>query len=239
MMHIKDFPRPPDDNGRGLHWSARVYHPTNQPAQGPGDANADEKYAMSARVYRSPDNALTRGLGEPEAVNWTATLYTPTAGELDHWINELQAMHIKWVKLMDDGGGSSLLICQRMLQAGIMPIVRLFKERPNPRGIGGREFETISRLVAVGVRYFETNNEPDLSAEWENNVMPANWLDIVVDNFSRDADQILGRGGLPAVPAMGPGSQDNPISKIVARGRRDLFERGAWVAIHNLSLIHI
>lgn len=238
MMHIKDFPRPPDDNGRGLHWSARVYHPTNQPAQGPGDANADEKYAMSARVYRSPDNALTRGLGEPEAVNWTATLYTPTAGELDFWISELQAMHIKWVKLMDDGGGSSLLICQRMLQAGIMPIVRLFKERPNPRGIGGREFETISRLVAVGVRYFETNNEPDLSAEWENNVMPANWLDIVVDNFIRDADQILGRGGLPAVPAMGPGSQDNPISKIVARGRRDLFERGAWVAIHNYTLNH-
>ena len=37
---------------------------------------------------------------------------------------------------------------------------------------------------------------------------------------------------------MGPGSQDNPISKIVARGRRDLFERGAWVAIHNYTLNH-
>lgn len=238
MMHINDFPRPPDDNGRGLHWSARVYHPTNQPTRGVGDADADKGYAMSARVYRSPDDAPPHGAGEPPAVNWTAIPYEPAAGELDYWINELQAMHIKWVKLMDDGGGSSLLICQRLLQAGIMPIVRLFKERPNPRGIGGREFDTVSRLVAVGVRYFETNNEPDLPAEWENNTMPPNWLDIVVDNFIREADEILGRGGLPAVPAMGPGSQDNPIARIAARGRRDLFERGAWVAIHNYTLNH-
>ena len=164
MMHINDFPRPPDDNGRGLHWSARVYHPTNQPTRGVGDADADKGYAMSARVYRSPDDAPPHGAGEPPAVNWTAMPHEPAAGELDYWINELQAMHIKWVKLMDDGGGSSLLICQRLLQAGIMPIVRLFKEHPNPRGVGGREFDTVSRLVAVGVRYFETNNEPDLPA---------------------------------------------------------------------------
>jgi hypothetical protein len=25
-MRIEDFPRPPDDNGRGVHWSARLYH---------------------------------------------------------------------------------------------------------------------------------------------------------------------------------------------------------------------
>ncbi|MFZ1266023.1 MAG: hypothetical protein WAU95_06125, partial [Anaerolineae bacterium] len=118
MMHINDFPRPPDDNGRGLHWSARVYHPTDQPTRSAGNASADEAYAMSARVYRSPDDALMYGAGEPLAVNWTAALHEASASELDYWINELQAMHIKWVKLMDDGGGSSLLICQRMLQAG-------------------------------------------------------------------------------------------------------------------------
>ncbi len=238
MMHINDFPRPPDDNGRGLHWSARVYHPTNEPTRGTNNAEEEARYAMSARIYREPAAAATLSAGEPPTVNWTAAPHEASAGELDYWINELQAMHIKWVKLMDDGGGSSLLICQRLLQAGIMPIVRLFKERPNPAGIGGREFETVSRLVDVGVRYFETNNEPDLPAEWENNLMPPNWLDIVVDNFIRDADQILGRGGLPALPAMGPGSRDNPIARVLARGRRDLFERGAWIAIHNYTLNH-
>ncbi|MBK7204146.1 hypothetical protein [Candidatus Amarolinea dominans] len=52
MMHINDFPRPPDDNGRGLHWSARVYHPTNEPTRGTGNAEEDTRYAMSARIYR-------------------------------------------------------------------------------------------------------------------------------------------------------------------------------------------
>jgi len=27
-MRIEDFPRPKDDNRRGVHWSASVYHPT-------------------------------------------------------------------------------------------------------------------------------------------------------------------------------------------------------------------
>ncbi|MGB3220294.1 MAG: hypothetical protein WBD79_23095, partial [Anaerolineae bacterium] len=109
MMHINDFPRPPDDNGRGLHWSARVYHPTNEPTRGTGNAEEDARYAMSARIYREPAAAATLGAGEPPTVNWTAALHEASASELDYWINELQAMHIKWVKLMDDGGGSSLL----------------------------------------------------------------------------------------------------------------------------------
>jgi hypothetical protein len=37
---------------------------------------------------------------------------------------------------------------------------------------------------------------------------------------------------------MGPGSLDNPISLVVQKGRRDLFERGCWVAIHNYTLNH-
>jgi protocatechuate 3,4-dioxygenase beta subunit len=186
-MRIEDFPRPKDDNGRGVHWSASVYHP-----KGPA---------------------------------------------LDFWISELQAMKIKWVKVLDDGGGSSLELCERLLAAEIMPIVRLYRKTPNPDHIGGREIETIRRLVAAGVRYFETNNEPDLPAEWRT-PMPPNWLEIVVDNFIYDADRVLDAGGYLALPAMGPGSKDNPIELIVRKGRADLFERGCWVAIHNYTLNH-
>ncbi len=92
--------------------------------------------------------------------------------------------------------------------------------------------------MGEGVTYFESNNEPDLPAEWRNNHRPPNWLDIVVNNFIRDADGVLPRGGLLALPAMGPGSLDNPISLVVQKGRRDLFERGCWVAIHNYTLNH-
>ena len=187
MMRIEDFPRPKDDNGRGVHWSGSVYH--------------------------------------------------PTGSELDFWMDELQAMKIKWVKVMDDGGCSSLELCQRLLAADIMPVVRMFRERPNPGHLTGRQTEAVRRLIDHGVRYFETNNEPDLPAEWRGS-MPDNWLEVVVDNFIWDADFIISLGGLPALPPMGPGSKDNPVGMVVRKGRGDLFENGAWVAIHNYTLNH-
>lgn len=186
-MQIEDFPRPPDDNGRGVHWSGSVYH--------------------------------------------------PKGSELDYWIAELQALKIKWVKLMDDSGGSSLELCQRLLAAGIMPVVRLFKEKPNPAGVGGRGIDAAKTLINAGVRYFETNNEPDIPAEWDG-LMPDNWLDVVVDNFISDADAILGMGGLLGFPSIGVSEDVKGVARVVARGRRDLFERGCWVAIHNYSLNH-
>ncbi|MCS7039620.1 MAG: hypothetical protein NZP34_08455, partial [Caldilineales bacterium] len=185
---LSEFPRPPEDNGRGIHWSATVYHPTGR--------------------------------------------------DLQFWLNELKAMQIKWVKLLDDSGGSSLEICRALLDNGIMPIVRIYREYPNPGHLDGRGVDAVRRLIDAGVRYFETNNEPDLPAEWKGGVKPPNWLDIVVDNFIWDADYILSLGGLPAFPAMGPGSKDNGIVRVVQRGRRDIFERGAWVAIHNYTLNH-
>jgi len=181
---LSEYPRPPQDNGRGVHWSASLYH--------------------------------------------------PTGADLQFWINELKAMQIKWVKALDDGGGSSIELCTTLLANGIMPVVRIYRERPNPGHIGGREKDAIQRLIAAGVRYFETNNEPYLPAEWANNHIPDNWLDIVVDNFIYDADFILNVGGLPAFSV--PGSEG--IAKVVARGRKDIFEKGAWLAIHNYTLNH-
>jgi hypothetical protein len=188
-MRIEDFPRPPDDNGRGLHWSARLYHDAVHPS-------------------------------------------------LDYWIEQLVAMKIKWLKLLDDGGGSGLVLSQKLMAAGIMPIVRLFMPQLNPSYLTSRELDTVSRYVDQGIRYFESNNEPDLPAEWQNNSRPSNWLEIVVNNFIRDADGVLGRGGLLALPAMGPGSRDNPLELVVQKGRIDLFQRGCWVAIHNYTLNH-
>ena len=187
-MHVEDFPHPKNDNRRGVHWSASVYHPKGK--------------------------------------------------ALDPWIAELQALNIKWVKLLDDSGGSSTEVCERLLAADIMPIVRLYRFAPNPDHMGGREAETVRSLVAKGVRYFETNNEPDLAAEWKDQHKPDNWLEIVVDNFISDADTILSLGGLPAFPAMGVGSKTNPLALLVEKGREDLFDHGAWLAIHNYTLNH-
>lgn len=171
-------------------------------------------------------------------IHWSASVYHPTGAALDYWIAELQAMKIKWVKVLDDSGGSSLELVQRLLAADIMPVVRLYRNEPNPGAIGGREEDAIHRLVAAGARYFETNNEPDLGVEWKDGVRPEGWLDIVVDNFIIDADKVLALGGLPALPSFAVGAQANAIERVVQRGRRDLFEKGAWIAVHNYALNH-
>ncbi len=187
-MRIEDFPRPPEDNGRGIHWSASVYHPEGDP--------------------------------------------------LERWIRELKEMKIKWVKVLDDGGGSSLKVCTRLVEEGMMPVVRLYRPEPNPGHIHGREMDTIRRLVSVGVRYFETNNEPNLPDEWQGHNMPPNWVEVVVNNFIFDADFILSVGGLPALPSMVITDEDNPFEIILQKGRRDILESGAWVAIHNYTSNH-
>lgn len=188
-MRIADFPRPRDDNGRGLHWSTLLYHDAVSPS-------------------------------------------------IDHWVDQLVAMKIKWLKVLDDGGGSAIPLCRKLTAANIMPVVRYYFPQLNPHRMTSRELDTTSRYVDFGVRYFESNNEPDLPAEWRNNSRPPNWLDIVVENFIRDADGVLARGGLLALPAMGPGSQDNPVARVVQKGRGDLFQNGCWVAIHNYTLNH-
>lgn len=185
-MRIEDYPRPKDDNGRGLHWSASPYH--------------------------------------------------LSGSELDYWMDELQAMGIKWVKVLDDGGGSSSELCRRLTGIGIMPVVRLYVG--NPGHIQTRNLEAIRRLMDVGALYFETNNEPDLAIEWDSGIVPRNWLEIVVDNFIIDATEIIALGGYPAFPAMGVGTIVNPFQLVVDRGRQDLFDNGAWLAIHNYVLNH-
>ncbi len=171
-------------------------------------------------------------------IHWSASIYHPAGGALDFWLAELQAMKMKWVKVLDDGGGSSLELVQRLLAVDIFPVVRLYRSEPNPGAIGGREEDAIRRLVAAGARYFETNNEPDLGVEWKGGQVPSNWLDIVVDNFIIDADKVLGLGGLPALPAMAVGSKANAVELVVQRGRADLFKKGAWLAVHNYTLNH-
>jgi hypothetical protein len=185
-MELHEFPRPPQDNGRGVHWSLSVY--------------------------------------EWGKRDWS------------FWAEQLQAMKIKWVKVMDDGGGSALPLVRRLADLEIMPVVRLYWEEQNPGNIGQRGRDAVRRFVQAGAVYCETNNEPDLDLEWKDRRRPPNWLDIVVDNFIIDADIILGEGGHLAVPAFGVGTLRDPFSKIVERGRRDILDGGAWAAIHNYCL---
>jgi hypothetical protein len=112
-MQLSEFPRPPGDNGRGVHWSLSVY--------------------------------------EWGKRDWS------------FWSEQLQAMKIKWVKIMDDGGGSGLRLARQLVDLGIMPVVRLYWPEQNPGNIGSRGGNAVKKYVQAGAMYFETNNEPDLA----------------------------------------------------------------------------
>jgi hypothetical protein len=185
-VNLKDYPRPPKDNGRGVHWAASSYSWGKE--------------------------------------NW------------EFWRAQLLAMNIKWVKILDDGGGSALPLARALVDIGIMPVVRFYRPQQNPGSIGARGGLAVKKYVDIGAMYFETNNEPDLDLEWRNGKKPDNWLDVVVYDWINDAEIVLGAGGLPGFPAFGVGTLRNPFARIAALGRADLFERGAWVALHNYCL---
>ncbi len=198
-MDLKDFPRPADDNGRGLHGSA--------------------------------------------SIGWTGG-----AEGYDHWVDELMALGVKWVKVLDDAG-DSLPFCERLLAADIFPIVRVLRKdpppndlpEPNPGHIGNAEEITIRHLIAAGVRYFETNNEPNLGAEWKNNAMPGDMVEsarLVALNWLFDARLILEMGGLPGLPAVSIGADMDLMAALVALGRQDILADGCWISLHNYCLNH-
>jgi LysM repeat protein len=191
---LKDFPRPPSDNGRGLVGSAST-----------GWSGGKEGY--------------------------------------DFWIGELEVLGVKWVKVLDDHG-DSLSLCTKLLEAGIFPIVRIIRRdpppndspEPNPGHINATEEEVIRRLIAAGVRYFETNNEPNLATEWKNEAMPGDNVEtakLVALNWLFDARFILAAGGYPGLPAISVGGSMDLMGALVALGRQDILLEGCWIALHN------
>jgi len=191
-MELKDYPRPPQDTGIGMHWS--------------------------------PGNSGSVGAGELR----------------ETWIPQLQRMGVKWVKMLHPGG---LELAELLLEADIMPIVRIYRHRPNSKDLRkavlrSEEIDWIKEYLAVGVRYFEFNNEPELPSEWEGGSPPPNAIDYVARAAIVDMETILGLGGYPAVPATAIGTTWDLIGKIIEHGGDYLFDEPVWLAVHNYNINH-
>ncbi len=196
-MELSAYPRPKNDTGLGIHWSA-----------GPAGA-------------------------------------VPLQEVRTRWLPELQAMNIKWVKVLHDGAED---LCELLLAHDIMPIVRLYRFQPNPGRLTPELIERLKRFVAIGVRYFEVNNEPNLLEEWQ----PGEWQKageqlpiLVTEAWIADAETVLEQGGLPAYPALTPGGHWDDVDflhrslrYLADKGRADLFAQGGWLSIHNYFLNH-
>ncbi len=154
-------------------------------------------------------------------IHWSAsTNHAHAWAHYGYWRDELGAMGVKWVKLLDDGAGSSVALCRQLVIDGFEPIVRLYRPRPNPGrlqtlsstvplnplSITSANITTTRLLVEVGVEYFESNNEPNLIVEWNY----ADWhflgwkqkVAAVMDSWLVDAGRIIQAGGKPGFPAL-------------------------------------
>ena len=201
---------------------------------------------MNLADFPRPANGSRRG------VHWSPTVFHPSGSSLDWWINELLEMDIRWVKLLDNGAGSSKHVCQRLLSHDIIPIVRLYRAQPNPGHLSDRDKETVSELVALGIRYFECNNEPNVGMEWQDGEWQSGGRpDVVMQHWLDDAEAILGLGGLPAFPALAQTALHSEMSSIrwylnafqwldenAHSAALNLFNNGAWIAVHDAVLNH-
>ncbi|MCB0083178.1 MAG: hypothetical protein KDE47_19690, partial [Caldilineaceae bacterium] len=151
----------------------------------------------------------------------------------DFWLPELRSLGVKWVKVYNHDGAYDFV--EALLAEGFCPILRIFRPHPNPGRLSIKDLVDVDTYVRIGVRYFEFNNEPDRDAEWKGGWVPANGIDIVVEDAIADIDAILTRGGMPSIPAVSCGSKWDLIGKIIEKGHRDLLEGPVWQAIHNYS----
>jgi LysM repeat protein len=196
--------------------------------------------AMNLSDFKRPPQDNGRGIAGFPAPGWKG-------GErgFDFWIGELQRLGIKWVRVVDDSG-DSIPFCEKLLHAGIFPIVRIVRRdlppndtpEPNPGHISAREELTIKKLIDLGVYYFETNNEPDNPAEWKQHAVPGNLEEsakLVALNWLFDARFIIEAGGYPGLPAVSNGSGMDLLGALASLGRQDIMLDGGWIAVHNFG----
>ena len=73
-------------------------------------------------------------------VHWSHSQYFWGKDDWGFWKEQIQAMNLKWIKLLDDGGGSAEGLVKRLVDLQVMPVVRFYREEPNPGRISGRLF---------------------------------------------------------------------------------------------------
>ncbi len=178
-----------------------------------------------------------------------------THANFDHqyWIRQVQEMGINIYKLLDDGSGSVLEFARKLRTNNIMPVVRMWRHKPNPGTLSSQALSTVKRYIDEGItRWFEVNNEPNLSSEWQDGQWQSGGRPkLVMDHWLRDAEAVIELGGYPALPALAQCSHHPECSSIrwyinafewlaqnASDRAREAFSKGAWIASHDGVLNH-
>ncbi len=191
---LADYPRPANDNGRGVHYAPTI-------------------------------------LGQP-------------AGMVDFFVDEMVAMNIKWVKIMqgDVPKIEHQYLVERLVANNIEPVIRIYKPYNEPYEHLGPMVES---ALPLGAHYFELYNEPNIGG------FPGGWrageaisVDRILELWLPAAEAIHNAGGYVGLPTLAPGGAYDDmkflrefLQKLAGTKRTDLLER-AWIPLHNYFLNH-
>ncbi|MBX2998298.1 MAG: hypothetical protein KF893_07270 [Caldilineaceae bacterium] len=181
-------------------------------------------------LHEYPRPPFDTGIG----IHWCAGIgHVSTADLRSFWLPQLEELGISWVKVADQR--RALPLVEELLAAGIMPIVQVRRPAVNPGHLAGEQLREVEALIDIGVRYFEFNSRPDAPSTWLREELPPNAPALIAEHIAIDLEAILTRGGLPAIPAISPGSKWDLVRALIELGRKDLLAAPIWQAIHNFG----
>lgn len=178
-----------------------------------------------------PQPAVNNGRG----LHWIPTTSSSPA-VVDRFVAEAQRMGVRWVTFLNQGTeiGANDYLVKRLVEAGIMPIMRIYTDAGAP--IEGDLAALVRHYRGLGVHYFQLYNEPNLRVE-NGGRMPD--VNRYLDFWLPAARIVAANGGLPGFGALSPqGDVDDltflreALRQIKARGAIDALNR-AWLSVHN------
>jgi hypothetical protein len=162
-----------------------------------------------------PDPTSVRGVHGP--------ISTAPPEDLDALIGRLRMLGVRWYKLLFNGHPGTYDLMDKLMGAGIQPVVRIYDDAQLPgrnqvivngaRAVRQMIGTVLSYNAAHGTRFkpfMEVMNELNLTVEWQPDYHErVDWHDVelvnqAADSWWLDAVQIVEWGGCPAIPAMGP-----------------------------------
>ena len=177
--------------------------PTGPPQ---GDVTSRPYPAQPLPLSAFPRPPADNGLG----VHWSTYLYGQSADATEFFVTELTRMNVKWVKLLNDGttGRHYDDTIDRLQDAGIMPVLRLYSECNEP--YDPTELEALVRhYVPKGVYYYELYNEPDGPGRTSGWCSPHSEPDpkYLAAIWQAAARVVYRAGGYPSLPSFFAPSQ--------------------------------
>ncbi|MCL4294741.1 MAG: hypothetical protein KJ077_03395 [Anaerolineae bacterium] len=204
------------------------------------DSATISKLSALGRLAHYPRPANDNGRG----VHYAPTILAQPAGMVDFFINELLALNIKWVKVMqgDLPKVEHQYLIEQLVAHNIEPILRVYKPYNEPYEHLG---ELVKAALPLGVHYYELYNEPNIGG------FPGGWHDGETISVERifalwfpAAEAIHQAGGYPGLPSLAAGGDYEDMAflrafldLLLAQQRPDLLDR-AWLPLHNYFFNH-